>query len=202
MEATSHWVAFIRHGVTEWNLAGKIQGHTDVPLSPLGREAVTAWRLPDTYRPDRWVSSPLQRARETANLLGCETPQIEHSLTEMHWGEWEGLTLEQLRADPTMQANENRGLDFRPVNGESPRLVRRRVEDWLGQIGDAGQNVVAVTHKGVIRAVMSLATGWDMKDSPPYRLRWDCAHVFNVEPGGKISVREMNVDLTGRTRAG
>jgi probable phosphoglycerate mutase len=67
-----------------------------------------------------------------------------------------------------MVANEALGLDFRPPGGESPREVRARLESLFADLTD--ELVVCVTHKGVIRAALSLATGWDMLAKPPLRL--------------------------------
>ena len=190
-------IVFVRHGPTEWNAAGRIQGQTNVPLSEQGRTKVARWRIPQRYQHAVWVSSPLSRAKETAHLMGCASPKIEPRLMEMDWGKWEGLTLSDLRSEPSidMHQNEKRGLDFRPDGGESPRQVRERLQSWLRNIATEGLPHVAVTHKGVIRAALSLATGWRMTNDPPYRLRWDCAHVFKLYGEGQISVDEVNVPL-------
>ena len=118
-------VVLIRHGPTEWNAAGRVQGRTDVPLSATGRARVKQWRVPEGFRDYDWVSSPLMRARETASLLGAEAPVIEPRLAEMCWGIWEGETLDALRIrhGASLIENESRGLDFRAPNGESPREV-------------------------------------------------------------------------------
>ena len=191
------WIVFVRHGPTEWNAAGRIQGQTDVPLSDQGRIKVVQWRIPRRYQHAQWVSSPLSRAKETAYLMGCVSPKIEPRLMEMDWGEWEGRTLSDLRSEPGMDMlkNEQRGLDFRPNGGESPRQVRERLQSWLRNIATEGQPHVAITHKGVIRTALSLATGWDMSGDPPHRLSWDCAHVFTLNGEGQISVSEVNVPL-------
>ncbi|MDJ0957628.1 MAG: histidine phosphatase family protein [Arenicellales bacterium] len=193
-----NWIVFVRHGPTGWNAAGRIQGQRDVPLSDLGRTKVAQWSIPRRYRQAVWVSSPLSRAKQTAALMGCDSPKIESRLMEMDWGEWEGRTLSDLRSELGMDMlqNEQRGLDFKPDGGESPRQVRERLQSWLRNIATEGQPHIAVTHKGVIRAALSLATGWSMTDDPPYRLSWDCAHVFKLYDEGQISVGEVNVPLT------
>lgn len=197
MSSDGLWVAFMRHGPTAWNAAGRIQGHTDIPLSGPGREAVARRRIPAHYQQARWVSSPMTRAMQTADLLGCKAPDIEACLKEMNWGQWEGRTLAQLRRQSgnRMLENERRGLDFRPAGGESPRQVRHRVAAWLQRAARGRRPCVAVTHKGVIRTVLSLATGWDMTCGPPIKLRWHCAHEFWLNRAGEVSVREMNIDL-------
>ena len=191
---------FIRHGRTPWNEAGRIQGHTDVPLSEEGRAQVMKQKIPPDYADARWVSSPLLRAVQTANLMGCSDPEMEPLLMEMHWGSWEGLTLNQLRErlGQEMRDNENLGLDFKPAGGESPRQVRQRVQIWLSEAAATSAPVVAVTHKGVIRATLSLATGWDMLGPSPERLDWSCGHEFSVDGDGRISLCQANICLVRR----
>jgi probable phosphoglycerate mutase len=166
-------ILLIRHGRTAWNEQGRMQGRVDLPLSPAGRAEVAGWQLPDGWAGARWLSSPLRRATETAALLTDRLVAIEPRLTEMDWGAFEGRTLAELRAaaPAAMAANEARGLDFRPDGGESPREVRARLESLLAELTDAP--TVCVTHKGVIRAAVSLATGWDMTSKAPLRVAGD-----------------------------
>jgi probable phosphoglycerate mutase len=170
-------IVLIRHGPTPWNEEGRMQGRSDIPLSAAGRDQVRGWQIPQSWTAARWLSSPLCRATETAALLTDRPVAIEPRLIEMDWGDWEGRTLAELRAEApeAMAANEARGLDFRPADGESPREVRARVESLLA---DLCEDVVCVTHKGVIRAALSLATGWDMRSKPPLRLAHDAALVL------------------------
>src|SRR3546814_15044213 len=65
-----------------------------------------------------------------------------------------------------MAANEARGLDFRPPGGESPRDVQDRLRPLLAELAAAGADVVAVSHKGVLRALYALASGWDLRGTP------------------------------------
>ena len=187
----------LRHGPTAWNAAGRIQGHSDRPLSPAGRARVRGWRLPDTLAGYRWVTSPLRRARETAALLGYGDAGIEPALMETDWGAWEGRTLGALRAElgDAMAVMEARGLDFRPPDGESPRQVQARLAPWLRRLADEAQPTVAVCHKGVIRALYALATGWDMRAKPREKLRDDGLHSFRVEAGGGLSADRINWPL-------
>jgi broad specificity phosphatase PhoE len=122
-------LVLIRHGPTDWNADRRLQGHTDVPLSEEGRELVSSWRVPPPVDGYRWVSSPLQRASETAELLGARDPALEPRIIEMHFGEWEGRRLPDLRSElgEEMVRNEARGLDFQPEGGETPRQVQERL---------------------------------------------------------------------------
>lgn len=192
----THFV-LVRHGQTQWNVAGRIQGHTDIPLNEVGREQVSKQRIPDTYYDARWVCSPLVRAVETARLMGCADPRVEPVLKEMNWGDWEGRTLKELKEKygAGLKANEGRGLDFRPDSGESPRDVQKRVTQWMRSISVDPVPVVAVTHKGVIRAILSAAIGWDMTGPAPLTLDWTCAHVFDMNEDGRLSLQMANVTL-------
>jgi 2,3-bisphosphoglycerate-dependent phosphoglycerate mutase len=115
----------------------------------------------------------------------------------MAWGEWEGRSLAELRAElgQSMAAAEAKGLDFRPPGGESPRDVQHRVAPLLAEIAHAGRPVAAITHNGVIRAVLALATGWDMLGKPPHRLSWSAAHVFRLDSDGNPGVERLNLPL-------
>jgi broad specificity phosphatase PhoE len=179
-------ILLIRHGRTAWNEAGRMQGRADPPLSPGGRAQVLRWRLPQGWAQARWLSSPLRRATETAALLTDRPVTIDPRLTEMDWGAFEGRTLAELRAEglEAMAANEARGLDFRPTGGESPREVRTRLAALLADLA-AGPDAILVTHKGVIRAALSLASGWDMTEKPPLCLADDTALALHGDACGR-----------------
>ena len=190
-------VALIRHGPTEWNAERRIQGTVDTPLSEAGREWVGTWRLPGELAGFRWFVSPRRRAQETARLLGVEGADVEPRLAEMDWGDWEGRRIEDLRAEfgDLMTANEGKGLDFRPPEGESPRDVQARLSSWFRDVADNGHPTAAVAHAGVIRAAFALASGWDMTGKPPVKLRDATAHLFRVGDGGALSVDRLNISL-------
>ncbi|MFQ5954295.1 MAG: histidine phosphatase family protein [Kiloniellales bacterium] len=190
------WLALIRHGSTEWNEKGLVQGHSDVPLSDRGRAEVARWRLPPGLAGFAVVSSPLSRAVETARLVAGE-PAIEPRLIEMDWGAWEGRTLPELRAElgDLMTAWEAEGLHFRAPGGESPSQVQGRLQPWLIERANRGQATLAVCHKGVIRALYALATGWDMTDKPPHKFREPSAQLFSIADDGHPAVARLNISL-------
>jgi probable phosphoglycerate mutase len=183
-------VLLVRHGATAWNASGRIQGRVDIDLSAGGRAQVEGWRLPATWAQARVLSSPLRRVRETAALLTGRTPVIDHRLIEMDWGRFAGRRLSDLRAEApdVMAANEARGLDFRPPGGESPREVCARLQTLLAELAADPQPVVAVCHKGVIRAALVLATGWDMQSKPPVRLSRHLACVLACHRDGRVEL--------------
>jgi len=184
-------VALLRHADTAWSAAGRIQGRSDLPLAEAGRLALRSFKLPAECRSMRIVTSPLARCVETALLLGARDAPREPRLAEMSWGSWEGRKLAELRAElgRAMAENEARGWDFRPEGGESPREVLSRVRSWLAE---QREPTLAVTHRGVIRAVFASACGWDMLGKPPVKLEWDALHLFRVA-GGEIRIERLNV---------
>jgi probable phosphoglycerate mutase len=189
-------VAVIRHGPTDWNEQKRIQGRADRTLSPNGRERVATWSVPDEISGFDWVVSPLTRAVETAALLGLECSK-EPLLIEMDWGAWEGQNRDQLvaRYGDEFTQRTAKGIDLRPHGGESPREVRQRVRRWLDGVVENGRPAGAVCHQGVIRALMSLATGWDMINKPPYKLDWASAHLFTAFDDGRVEVDRLNLSL-------
>ena len=185
-------LALLRHGDTAWSVEGRIQGRTDVPLSDAGRTALRGWKLPAECAGMRVISSPLARCVETAALLGAPHAGREPRLAEMSWGAWEGRRLAELRAEfgAAMEENEARGWDFRPQGGESPRDVLARVQSWLAELHEP---TLAITHRGVIRAIFAAATGWDLRGKPPAKLEWSAVHLFRVAADGTPSIDRLNV---------
>lgn len=191
-------LALIRHATTDWNAQGRLQGRVDRPLAPGGRAEVATWRLPPDLADADRQTSPLARARETARLLfGAEVP-VEPRLIEMAWGAWEGRTIADLKADPGLDfaAREARGLDFQPPAGESPRQLQARLRPWLAERAAAGRDTVAITHHGVARAVLALATGWNMIGRGPGKLHRGCAHLFTLADDGTLTLHRLNRKLT------
>lgn len=187
----------IRHGPTAWNAEGRVQGRSDLPLSPEGAAAVRRWRLPPEAESASWLTSPLLRARQTAELLGRGDAEIEPRLIEADWGDWEGRRLGELRASlgEEMATNEARGLDFRPPGGESPRDLQERLVPFLRELAERQRPVAAVTHKGVIRALYALAAAWDMREKPPVRLLDHHAHLLALDDAGIPRALRLNLPL-------
>jgi probable phosphoglycerate mutase len=193
-------LALLRHAPTDWNRTGRVQGRSDVALSEAGRAAARSWILPAPI--DRWrrVTSPLGRARETAALLRpALDAAVEPRLIEMSWGEWEGRTLAGLRAElgDEMIRREVAGLDFRAPGGESPSEVQQRLRPWLAELAADGQDTLAITHKGVVRALYALATGWDMTAREPDRFQYPALHLFGIGEAGSIALERFNIALDG-----
>jgi probable phosphoglycerate mutase len=196
--------AILRHAITSWNVDRRLQGQTDIPLSAMGEEHAASWCLQPPADGWRRVTSPLSRARRTAELLQpAASVTIEPRLREMSFGSWEGHTIAELRKNVGEQflIAEQRGLDFQPPNGESPREVMARMVDWAREIGRTGTSLVGVSHKAAIRALLAHALDWDMQSRQPVRLDWHCLHFFSATADGKVVLEQPNVPMAPDRRA-
>ncbi|HEU0221850.1 MAG TPA: histidine phosphatase family protein [Paracoccaceae bacterium] len=179
-------IALLRHFPTYWNEEGRLQGRTDVPLTPAARAELARLRLPGGWRGLPIVASPLARARETARALseGAAFRTEEH-LVEMDFGEWEGQIGAELLADPACAYRpvEEWGWDFRPPGGESPREMAARLRPLLAELAWAGPHVI-VTHRGVMRCLLALASGWAYAGPPPFAMKRAALHEITLGPDG------------------
>lgn len=197
-------LALLRHGETDWSREGRIQGRTDTGLTPAAQTALAGLTLPGGMADWALCCSPLRRCRQTADALNLRIAAVDERLAEMHWGSWEGQRLADLRErlGADMIANESRGLDFRPAGGESPREVAARAATLLADMAAAGAPSLAITHRGVIRAILAMATGWDMLGKPPAKLDWGSLHLFRLQPDGQPVVERLNLPLVPREPPG
>jgi broad specificity phosphatase PhoE len=160
---------FMRHGETDFNAAHRLQGQYQTSLNARGRQQaeIGGDLLRDLFERDRlqasdlsYVSSPLNRARETMEIvrrrLGLD-PQVygtDDRLMEISYGAWEGLTLPEVEAhEPgVLERRDREKWDFAPPGGESYRDVGKRVADWYATVK---RNTVVVAHGGVARVLMA-----------------------------------------------
>ncbi|XP_076037887.1 adenosylcobalamin/alpha-ribazole phosphatase-like [Oratosquilla oratoria] len=160
--------------------------------------------LADEWHQRQWLCSPLSRARQTAEYFQLQA-KPEPALIEMHWGDWEGKRLSELRAqDPAeLQRIEAQGLHLRAPSGESPAEVITRLSEWADALLPLQGELAlgAVSHKGVIRALLAAATGWDMLGKPPERLDYRCGQLFR-RAAGRWALVQANVPLSGSSTQG
>ncbi|MCE8515565.1 histidine phosphatase family protein [Ruegeria pomeroyi] len=174
-------LALLRHGHTDWNRAGRIQGRSDIPLDDAARHDLGALALPAPWDRATLWSSPLSRAVETAELVAGRTPRTAPALTEMNWGDWEGQRGQDLLDTPGSGYRhiEDWGWDFRPPAGESPAELWTRIEPWLaGLTGDS----VAVCHIGIMRVILARAHGWNFDGIPPFKVKRNRLFVVSLDP--------------------
>lgn len=160
---------YIRHGETDWNVAGRLQGRREVPLNRRGRaqgrhcgEILRDLFLHNKRNPTDldYVSSPLGRARVTMELvrgalaLDVQGYKVDYRLAEIAFGAWEGFTISQLRTrDPQrISARERDKWHFVPPGGESYAMVAERMRDWYERLT---QDTVVTAHGGTARGLIA-----------------------------------------------
>jgi broad specificity phosphatase PhoE len=147
----------VRHGQTSANAAGLIQGQSDYDLTPLGRQQVAV--LQEAVPAGAAViTSPLRRARQTAEALGRPV-EVDDRWLEMDYGDYEGRLVADVR--PELWSNWERDPAWAPPGGESLAAVARRIAaacvDLAYRATDA--DIVVVTHVGPIKAAVAWALG-------------------------------------------
>ncbi|HON52813.1 MAG TPA: histidine phosphatase family protein [Bacteroidales bacterium] len=145
-------LSLIRHGQTDWNAVGKLQGREDIPLNDFGREQ--AKKLAHYFSLQQWdciVTSPLQRAFETARIISNSLQNIQiHTnalLVERCWGQASGLTYEQRKEtfpDGIIPQQE----EFEPLQ----QRAMQAMNDIIRQ--HEGKHVIVVSHGALINAVL------------------------------------------------
>ncbi len=175
----------VRHGETDWNVAKRIQGHTDIPLNATGRAQALAMAYNAAHhRFDAIYSSDLARAMETARYVAereGEAVRPLAALRERHYGIFQGLTAHEAAGlHPAAHARYvTRDLDYHFETGESLQGFAARVLrslDWLAR-HHAGQAVLAVSHSGVLDVLYRQATGRSLEaprdfEIPNCALNW------------------------------
>jgi len=177
-------LVLVRHGETEGNAAGQLLGHSESPLTAKGRSQAAA--LGVVLGPvSRLVSSPLGRARLTAEALGLDVAlEIDHRWIEVDYGDYEGRALGSVPAE--VWARWRADPAFRPPGGESLAEVGARVreacEELFGRAGEGarrdGEDVVVVSHVSPIKAAVAWALG--AGDAVTWRLYLATASITRI----------------------
>ncbi|NIZ15246.1 histidine phosphatase family protein [Phaeobacter sp. HF9A] len=187
-------LALLRHGHTDWNRQGRIQGRSDIALDDAARAELAAQALPAPWdRAELW-SSPLLRAEETARLVAGHSPRTDPALIEMNWGDWEGLRGLELKADPAsgFRDIEDWGWHYRPPGGESPAEVWARLAPWIATLT---RDTVAVCHIGIMRMILARAHGWDFNGPAPFQIKRNRLFVVEITQDG-LTPRDTPIRLT------
>ncbi len=190
-------IFLVRHGETDWNIAGRLQGRHDITLNELGRlqaaqVARVLMQLTGDVRAVGYVSSPQKRALETMQILrtALDLPAGDFTqdpdLAELSFGRWEGQTWPQLRR---RYASEVRARDLDPWNfappaGESYVELCLRVVAAIDRIEE---DTVVVTHGGVIRALLHAKAGMPQSEAALVPVRQGAVYLL---AGGKFQVAE------------
>jgi broad specificity phosphatase PhoE len=161
-------IYLLRHGETDWNVARRIQGRTDIALNSNGARQARSWQsyfsrvsLAGVY------SSALCRAMETALLASHRAPCVVDGLNERNYGEWEGSLWGDL-------VRHNKDFDLRwrdpngiPPGGESRLAMHSRVRLAMESIiasHDADSEILIVAHGGSGKAVLGFANRWSIEE--------------------------------------
>lgn len=163
-------VYLVRHGETEWNKLGRFQGSTDLELSEEGIKQARC--LQDRFKGDfdHIFCSPLKRAFHTANII-CEDiekkPIIVDQITEINFGAWEGLTIEEIKSKypEDLHAWRTDEINGPLTGGElSTRNASIRAKNTIYDIVNKhqGSKIVIVAHGGIIKAGLIGLFNWRM----------------------------------------
>ncbi|NBN78877.1 histidine phosphatase family protein [Microvirga tunisiensis] len=190
---------FIRHGQTDWNAEGRMQGQKDIPLNGTGRAqasrngtALASFLASRGLEADgfAFVASPLGRTRETMELvrgamgLDPSAYALDDRLKEITFGDWEGFTVEELalRDPDRVAARRADKWGFTPPGGESYAMLSTRIAGWLAGVE---QPSVAVIHGGVIRVLRGLLEELDPAAIPRLDVPQDVVYVWE---DGRLSL--------------
>ncbi|MFI9759811.1 histidine phosphatase family protein [Streptomyces sp. NPDC051963] len=156
----------VRHGETEWSRSGRHTGRTDVPLTERGREEARGLvPLIRSHRVGAAFVSPLQRARETAELIGLHEMRIDADLREWDYGGYEGVTIVEIQRERPGWFLFTDGVAPGPPEhpGETPEQVGERADRMLGKVDAALANtegvVVLVAHGHFLRVLTARRLG-------------------------------------------
>jgi broad specificity phosphatase PhoE len=170
LEAIMPVLYYVRHGETDFNIEGRLQGRRDTEPNAHGRRqaAECAAVLHDLFVRDQrqaqdfaYLSSPLKRACQTMEVmratLGLDPLgyDIDKRLIEIAYGDWEGLTLSEIetRTAGSLAQRDRDKWDFAPPGGESYRQVAARIGEWYASLT---RDTVVAAHGGGVRALMAL----------------------------------------------
>jgi len=176
-------IVLIRHGETEWSRTHRHTGRTDLPLTPQGEAQVRQLRrrLQSLGGFAHVWTSPLRRASDTCALAGFVTvSRTEPKLREWDCGEYEGLTLEEIRA---RRPGWNLFRDGCP-GGESPRQIGERADALIAELrrlDDPGGAVALFSHGHFLCALAARWIGLDVREGARFRLDTASFSVLDVE---------------------
>ncbi|SOB93849.1 probable phosphoglycerate mutase [Ureibacillus xyleni] len=180
---------FIRHGETEWNKEGRLQGWLNSELTENGRDQVKALQQELQHIKFNAVySSPLQRAVETANILVGETARIklDDRLREIHLGSWQGRKIADIWEEDYDRyfAYCNKPQCYKPDSGESFLQVSARMTDLLMDCSNKYKEgkILFITHAVAIRALLLNVLGLE------------CDRIWNIEEIDGASVTKLVVE--------
>ena len=185
-------VMLMRHGETDWNREGRVMGRNPIELNERGRAQVeAAARFARTIKPDLIVTSPLVRARQSAELMSAGLGGVEiveeAAISEVLYGRWEGMVYHELIEDPYYAEYRKSPVEHPTPGGETiPQVQARGVEAVMRTLRDhAGRRIMFVSHGDIIRTVLCHFMGLELGYF--HRLRIDNASLSSIQVSGKFA---------------
>jgi broad specificity phosphatase PhoE len=206
---SSRRIYVLRHGETEWNAKGKIQGGGfDIPLNENGRtQAMAVKKAMEDIPLTLVASSTLSRARETADILREGHPACQRILDagfkEMSFGEFEGLAAHSLELDPKVKSRFKRiGEEIKhdieakfPGGGESTAEVEKRSTKALDKILQdfpEEKHIAVVSHGRTNKVLLASVVLNDVQKFPTIRQSNTCINVFDIDEDGNVGIQILN----------
>ena len=185
-------IYLVRHGETEWSLSGQHTGMTDIPLTENGKRM--AKELEPFFAKQKLslvLTSPLERARMTCELAGLgDKAEVDPNLMEWDYGEYEGLTREQIH---TQSLNWMIFKDGCP-GGESPKQVEKRADQVIARINKAEGTVVLFAHGHILRVLVSRWLGFSAEAGSHFLLDTGTISILSYYEGCQ-AVKQWNAPL-------
>jgi broad specificity phosphatase PhoE len=185
-------VMLMRHGETDWNREGRVMGRNPVELNARGRAQVEAVaRFVRSIKPDIVVTSPLVRARQSAELMSAGLGGVsvieEEGIAEVRYGRWEGMVYHELIEDPYYAEYRKSPIENPTPGGETiPQVQTRGVEAVTRVLRDnPDRRILFVSHGDIIRTVLCHFLGLELGFF--HRLRIDNASLSTVQVSGKFA---------------
>ncbi len=188
-------IYFVRHGETDWNKEGRLQGRKDIPLNEYGIEQMEKlgdWFFRDKVEVDVIISSPLNRARKSAEIIAQKSGYdickivLEPLLVERSFGKAEGLLWQERLASE---------LTDEELEMESVSKLCDRAKECIAKIIDEyeGDNILLVAHGAIIKAVLVALTKGDISyESNKVKLAQGMVTIVNYE-NGSVQIKEEKI---------
>jgi broad specificity phosphatase PhoE len=191
-------IYLIRHGETEWSLGGKHTGVSDIPLTEHGRQQARVLRQELLGKNFRLVlTSPLRRARETCELAGfAERAEIDPDLMEWNYGDYEGLTSEQIHVHCPAWTIFNDGGG---PGGETPEQVGVRADRVIARLRALSADALLFAHGHVLRVLAARWLGLAPGAGAHFLLDTATLSVLAADHG-VAALRRWNVSPVERSR--
>ena len=184
-------IIMVRHGISLAN-EKRIYSPDDIQLSEIGKEGLLKTKdLLKNFTWEKSFSSPLNRAIETSEILGLNDYELDSRIQEMNFGKYKGVSFLEVRTAHREEMVKWKTDDTHIVtDGESRFMVYKRVVDFLDEKVEKGEDILMVTHEGVIRLAFSWALG---SMSHYYRFKIQNASINIIEiVNGKSFITKVN----------